>query len=405
MDLSFAFARLGMALGLGLLVGLQREHTEKRLAGIRTFPLATLLGAICALLALEFGGLLVSAGLLCVVGMLIADRFVHGKSKGLTTEAALLVMYTVGALAVVGTPTLALAIGAGVAILLQMKETLHGFSDKLSDADVSAIMQFALITLVALPILPDETFGPYDVLNPRHIWTMVVLIVGINLGGYISHKFLGDRAGLLTGGVLGGLISSTATTVTYSRSSRRSGLPEPAVVVITLASTILFARILVELAVVAPAAIWRLAPPLTLMLAISTIVSASAWRGRRGATTLELPNPSELKTAFAFAAIYAVVLLAVAAAKDHFGDRGLYVVAVLSGLTDVDAITLSTGRLVQEARIPPDTGWRVVLIAALANLVFKAGIVAAMAHRAVLHKVLLLWGLVTMGGITVLWLG
>jgi uncharacterized membrane protein (DUF4010 family) len=221
MELGFLFQQLGIALGLGLLVGLQRESVASRLAGLRTFSLVTLFGSICALLATMFGGWVIAAGLIGLAGLILAGKYSDAQAgtpdPGLTTEVAILLMFGVGAYLIVGHRTVAIAIGGGAAVLLHFKGQLHGAVERLSDKDIRAIMQFALISLVILPVLPNQAYGPYAVLNPRNIWWMVVLIVGISLSGYIVYKFFGEKVGLLIGGVLGGLISSTATTVSYSR--------------------------------------------------------------------------------------------------------------------------------------------------------------------------------------------
>jgi uncharacterized membrane protein (DUF4010 family) len=229
------------------------------------------------------------------------------------------------------------------------------------------------------------------VLNPRNIWWMVVLIVGINLGGYIAYKFLGQRAGITLGGVLGGLISSTATTVSYAkRAAAAPGAIGPAAIVIMIASTVVFARLLLEIATVAPAFLPAAAPWLMALLFLSAISSFALWF-RSDKNHEEMPeqeNPSELKSALVFGLIYDVVLFVVAAVKELYGSRGLYAVAALSGLTDVDAITLSTAQLVNAGRLNADDGWKLIVVAAISNLIFKAGAVAALGGRKLFVRIL-----------------
>ncbi len=411
MELSLLFRQLGIALGLGLLVGLQREHQASRLAGIRTFPLITMLGTLCALLSQSFGAWLLAAGMLALAAIIVIGNIAkwrNGESEpGLTTEVAMLMMYAVGALLTVGYEPLAIAVGGGVAVLLQYKAPLHGLAARLGDNDLKAIMQFALISLVILPILPDKTYGPYTVWNPRQIWWMVALIVGISLAGYIIYKFFGTGAGVVLSGTLGGLISSTATTVSFSR--RTANEPSGsrlAALIIMIASAIVCVRVLVEIVVVAPSffgiALW----PVAGLLMVLATASAILWhRDQEEATTLpEQQNPSELKTALLFGLVYAIVLLAVAAAKEQFGARGLYGVAVLSGLTDVDAITLSTAQLVDAGRLGSADGWRVVVIALLSNLLFKGVMVATLGHRRLLKQVAWSYSAAIVTGVGLLWL-
>ncbi len=409
MELSFLFQQLGVALGLGLLVGLQRESTASPLAGVRTFPLVTIFGTVCGLLAQAFGGWVIAAGLLALGGMIFIGKLEEGKKghpdPGLTTEIALLLMFAVGVYLVIGHRAVAIAIGGGVAVLLQFKGQLHGLVARLGENDLKAIMQFALLSLVILPVLPDRAYGPYAVLNPRNIWFMIVLIVGISLGGYIIYKFFGQRAGIVLGGILGGMISSTATTISYAK--RTVGMPESAgltAIVVMIASAIVFVRLQVEIVTVAPAFWSFAAPPLTILLLLLIAASLVLWVKNRSEQN-DMPvqeNPSELKSALLFGLVYAVVLFMVAAVKEHFGNRGLYLIAGVSGLTDVDAITLSTARLVHENRLSATDGWRVVVVAAMSNLIFKAGIVAFLGHRRLLIQILAFYGIVFTAGVLLL---
>jgi uncharacterized membrane protein (DUF4010 family) len=405
MEISDLFQQLGIALGLGLLVGLQRESASSRLAGVRTFPLVTILGAASALLAQSFGGWVIAAGLVSLAGLIFIGKMVEIRTEdpdpGLTTEVALLLMFAVGAYLVIGHRGAAIAIGGGVAVLLQFKGQMHGFVAKLGESDLKAVMQFALISLVILPVLPDRTYGPYAVLNPRNIWWMVVLIVGISLGGYIIYKFFGERAGVVPGGILGGVISSTATTVSYAkRTADAPASANIAALVIMIASAVVYARLQLEIATVAPAFLPAAGPPLSALLILLVALSVGLWLLNRK-TESAMPvqgNPSELKSALLFGLLYAVVLFVVAAVKERFGNRGLFVVAGLSGLTDVDAITLSTSRLVSSGRLSDDQGWRVIVVATLSNLIFKAGVVAMLGHRQLLVKVASLYGIVLVAG-------
>ena len=317
----------------------------------------------------------------------------------------MLLMFGVGAYLVGGHGVVAIAIGGGVAVLLQFKGQLHGIVEKLGENDLKAIMQFVLISLVILPVLPNRTLGPYAVLNPRNIWLMVALIVGISLSGYIVYKFFGERAGLVAGGILGGVISSTATTVSYARRTAQS--PESsrlAAIVILISSTIVFVRLLLEIGAVAPNFLPVAAPPLVFMLLLFAALSCGLWFWKRADQTL-MPaqeNPSELRSALFFGLLYAVILLAVAFAKERFGNRGLYVVAGLSGLTDVDAITLSTAQLVSLGRLGADDGWRLILTAALSNLVFKAGLIVVLGHRLLFKTIVAFYSLAIAAGILLL---
>lgn len=407
--ISTAFVQLAVALGLGLLVGLQREWTEAPFAGIRTFALITVLGTACAQLAEPLGGWIVSAGLILVGAMMIVDW--HDRAEelktdpGHTTLIAVLLMFVAGASLVALDLAVGLVIGGGVAVLLQSKRALHDFVHRIGEPEIRAIMQLALIALVVLPVLPNRSFGPYGVLNPFQIWLMVVIICGISVAGYLGFKFYGARAGTLFAGFLGGVISSTATAVSYASQSRKTpSMARRGAVVIMLASTMVFVRVTLEIAVVAPGILRSVLPPILLMMALMAAISAGLFRSTHTeASALELGNdPADLKSAITFGALYAAVLLAVAIAREHFGNPGLFLVAGLSGLTDMDAITLSTAKLIQSGRLEVDTGWRMILVGAMSNLVFKGAAVAVLGDRKLLARVAATFGLALAGGVAIL---
>lgn len=405
------FVQLAISLLLGLLVGLQRQRTEATVAGIRTFPLISAFGTVCAWLAADYGGWIIAAGFLALAALLVAGNFVQAKGgdtdAGQTTEVAALLLFGIGAYLVMGQMAVAVALGGVTALLLHYKELLHGFATRIGGRDVTAIMQFVLVTLVILPVLPDRAYDPYQVLNPFQIWLMVALIVGIGLAGYVAYKIFGEKAGAILGGLLGGLISSTATTLSYAR--RTTSAPSSgalAALVIMIAAGAVFVRVLAEIAVVAPGQFTRIAPPLVAMLAACAVIAAFMYRHSRDHDG-EMPhqeNPADLRSAIIIGALYALIIVAVAAANDEFGARGLYTVAVLSGLTDMDAITLSTAQLAQQGRLAAETGWRLILVASMANLAFKGGLVALLGSRRLLRHVVVLFGAALLAGGTILWL-
>ena len=400
---------LAIALGLGLIVGLQRESAESKLAGLRTVPLVTLLGSLCALLSAAAGGWILAAGLLGVAAATamgnVAKLRLAEVDPGMTTEIALLVMYGVGAYVVLGDRAVAVVLAGTVAVLLHFKAELHGAVGRLGRPELRALMQLVLLALVVLPVLPDTTLGPFSVFNPREMWLMAVLIVGLSLAGYIALKFLGENAGIVAGGLLGGLISSTATTVSWSRLTR--GRPEAsraAAVVIVIASTVVYARVLVEIAAVARPFLRAAAAPILVLFAAMAVAAAGLWFRTRSREPLTVDGqpPADLKTAFTFAALYVVVLFAVAYARERAGTPGLYLVSVLSGLTDVDAITLSVARLVGSDQIDPGQGWRLIVVGLLSNLVFKGAMAAGLGDRQLRRWIVLLFGAQLLVGAAVL---
>lgn len=401
---------LGLALGLGLLVGLQRERTAPSVAGIRTFALITLAGALSALLSHTIGPWIVGAGLLAVVATTVVGNVVSRPASahvGITTEVAIIVMFAVGALCMLGPREVAVVVSGAVYLLLQVKAPLQRFVESLGKSDLRAIGQLVLVSLVILPILPDRTFGPYEVLNPRQIWWMVMLVMALSLAAYVAYKIVGDRLGVLLSGALGGLISSTATTVTQARLSRDSREPSAACAVVMVASTVLYARILVLIALTGPGFLRAAAAPIGLLGVVAALLSLRAWlRVRRdGKEAPEPKNPAQLGSALAFGAMFAIVLFAVAAARAELGDTGLYITAALGGLTDLDAITLSTTKLVSAGTLEASAGWRAIVVATIANTAMKLAIVAAIARGPLTRQLAPLYGVIVAASIIALVFG
>lgn len=428
-----ALWRLGVALMLGLLVGLQREVMAlKFFAGIRTFALICVFGTMCGLLVEFFGGWTVAAGFGAVVALLFIGNLEEqnevakiqvdpaasapmavGALKqrlGTTTEIAVLLVYAVGAYLAKGSPAVGVAVGGSVAILLHWKEEIHHIVDRLGAIDVRAILQFVLITFIILPVLPNRNFGPYGVFNPREIWLMVSLIVGISLSGYLVYKFLGAKLGILFGGLIGGTISSTATTVTYARRTREApGADQMAAIVVVIASGVVFARLLVEISVVAPNFLRQAALPIgavgTFAFILGSVLFAISWRKNEMGEMPQQENPTQLKSALWFAAMYAFILLVVEVTRDYLGTRWLTLAAILSGLADMDAITLSLSRMVQNEGLEPERGWRLILVAGISNLAFKGIMAAWLGSRSFCWRILILFGLIAAfaGAVIVFW--
>jgi uncharacterized membrane protein (DUF4010 family) len=408
------FGALGTALGLGLLVGLEREWVKDQVAGIRTFALITLSGALAALIASTYGGWVIAAALLCLAMLILIGNLPAVLKKGtaatdigLTTEFAMLVMFFTGMLPMLGHPIAATVIAGVVMVLLQSKEVMHGVVRKIGEAELKAIARLVLIGLVILPVLPNEDYGYYGVFNPFKIWLMVVLIVGLSLVAYLIGKFIGPNKGLLVSGLLGGLISSTATTASLSRQSKDTKASPPLLaVVIMIASTVVFGRVVAEILMVAPKAGQTMIYPFLAMMAWMAVVSVVCWLLARKEIVKppQSEPPSEIKGAVMFGLLYALVLLGVAVARHNFGQAGLFTVAAISGLTDMDAITLSTANLVNSNHLDPGTAWRVILTGGVANLVFKGLMVVTVGSRALAGWVAIVFGISILGAGLIAWL-
>jgi uncharacterized membrane protein (DUF4010 family) len=264
-------------------------------------------------------------------------------------------------------------------VLLYFKHELHGISKSLTHQDLLSILQFSVLSFVVLPILPDRDFGPYQALNPHQIWWMVVLISGLSLAGYAALRIVGARHGATLLGIFGGLASSTATTMVFARHARsHEDMARTAMLVILLANLVVMIRLGLVASLISPGLIQPLLAILGCGLIFGLVVTAWGWRNLGQGSDLPMPNvtnPTELKTAISFGALYALVLVVSAALQDYAGSKGLYLVALASGLTDVDAITLSTLHLFNSQTLTSNVAVTSITLAVLSNLVFKAGLV------------------------------
>lgn len=390
MDLSFlvdagldALPAFATSLAIGLLIGLERERRPEAKAGLRTFALVSLFGTLSAMLSERLASPWILAVALLTTGLMIIAAYLQDDSTktdpGTTTVAAVQVAFCLGAVVWFGQGTLAVMLAILATVLLYFKAELKGLTERLTRTDLVSILQFAVLSFVVLPILPDRSYPPFDALNPHQVWLMVVLIAGVSLAGYIALRVFGPRAGAPLLGVLGGLVSSTATTTVYARHARSQDyMVALSVVVILLANLVVLVRIGVLMAVAAPRVLPALLPVLASALAFGFGATLLRWRGIKsgGATPMpQVTNPTEMRTALAFGAAYALVLVLAAALNNAFGAEGLYVVALVSGLTDVDAITLSSARLFELGQLQSREATVAVTLALLSNLGFKLGIV------------------------------
>jgi len=390
MDLSFlvdagldALPAFATSLAIGLLIGLERERRPEAKAGLRTFALVSLFGTLSAMLSERLASPWILAVALLTTGLMIIAAYLQDDSTktdpGTTTVAAVQVAFCLGAVVWFGQGTLAVMLAIVATVLLYFKAELKGLTERLTRTDLVSILQFAVLSFVVLPILPDRSYPPFDALNPHQVWLMVVLIAGVSLAGYIALRVFGPRAGAPLLGVLGGLVSSTATTTVYARHARsQDNMVALSVVVILLANLVVLVRIGVLMAVAAPRVLPALLPVLASALAFGFAATLLRWRGIKsgGATPMpQVTNPTEMRTALAFGAAYALVLVLAAALNNAFGAEGLYVVALVSGLTDVDAITLSSARLFELGQLQSREATVAVTLALLSNLGFKLGIV------------------------------
>ena len=385
------FFRFGVALFIGLLVGLQREYSydesgdshEKTFGGVRTFALFGLTGCAAGFLSDITSEPWVFIAVMLAVGMLITVSYyvsaATGK-RGMTTEVAALVTVAAGALAFWDELALAVALGVVTTALLSFKLELHGFVEQLTREDVVAALKFALITAIVLPILPNESIwpAPFDVLNPYRIWLMVVLISGISFLGYVLFKLIGAKRGTTLTGMLGGLVSSTATTLSFAQRSRKNvQLAKPFAMAIIIAWTVMYVRILIEVWVVNRSLFGVVWLPVSLAGLAALLYAGYLFFAPRDddEEDVQVTNPFELRPAITFGLLFGLVLLVAQNAQIYLGDTGVYISSFLSGLADVDAITLSMAELSGSGELTELTAARAIILAMMANTLVKGGIV------------------------------
>lgn len=386
------FLNLAMALAVGLLIGTERSWSgrenpgQELVAGIRTFGLAGLFGGLAAISTSHLGAIAWVAmfsmlALLVIAGYVIDAR--RSGDHGMTTEVALLLTFVLGSLAVAESRQLAAACAIVVALLLSLKARLHQALKRLSEAELGGALKMLFISVVLLPTLPNQGYGPWQALNPYTTWMMVVLIAGIGFAAYVAIRVLGTRHGLLVTALLGGIVSSTAMTITLARLAAPK-LRAALAAGLLATSALMFPRVLLEVGLVNPLLLSGLTLPLACAGAIYAI--GALFYYLRAARTADdnpeplLRNPFELGPALRFAALLVLILLLVEGARRWLGDAGIYLVSLIAGLTDVDAITLSLASKARDG-LSHEVAARGIVFAALSNSLVKAMLIAVIGGR------------------------
>ena len=395
------FYRFGAALAAGILIGLQREYAvndkSTSFAGIRTYSLLSLGGCVAALSSDVLKSPIPFAVLMLMFGSVIAiSYFTSAKAGyiGATSEVVAILTMMLGAMAYWEAYEVVAGVAVSITVILAAKSELERFARKITREDISATLKFAVITAIILPVLPNQSFGeaPFDVLNPYKIWLMVIFISGISFLGYVLIKVVGTRHGIGLTGLLGGLVSSTAVTLSFSqRSKSQPGLSKPFALAIVVAWTVMFARVLVEVAVLNRELLKVVWIPIAASAATGLVYGAYLFFAKRTQEQGEMSfsNPFELKPAITFGLLYGLILLVSKAAQMYFGGTGVYVSSILAGTTDVDAITLSMAELSGAPNgLDVTIASRAVVLAALSNTAVKGGIAFFSGSRA-LRKALM----------------
>lgn len=419
MKTSDLFIRFGAATLIGLLIGIQREYAHggkerEILAGDRTFALIGLLGCAAALISEQFTSPWVFFGFALAFGTLLTSAYFVGAWKrsevGLTTEVAALLTFIIGGLCFWNYLALAAAIGVTVTVILALKFEMQVIIERITREDVYATLRFAVITAIILPVLPNQNFGssPMDVLNPYKIWEMVVLISGISFLGYLLIKMVGARLGIGLSGFLGGLVSSTAVTLSFSQRSRtETSLAKPFALAIIISWTMMFSRVLLLVLVLNIELFSILWPSMLAAGIVALVYCIYLYYQQRVSESgdIQFSNPFELWPAIKFGLFYAGILIVSRAAQVTLGNTGVYLSGLVAGLADVDAITLSMTELsTQSGGVDLRTGAQAIVLAAMANTLVKGGMVVALGARALRNALLPAFILILITGVSVAFL-
>jgi len=401
--------RLLVGVGLGALIGLEREQSESggTFAGSRTFPLFALYGALLS--AFFPTTLPLAIGVLTVpLTVAYAGKIWYERDLGLTTLMAALLTTILGAMAMHSETgaVVAIIVGGTVTVLLSAKDPVHEFADRIEATERLASAKFILVVLVVLPALPDRSLESLYGLNPRFIWLMVVFVTGLGFVAYLLAQFLEPEQSIAVTGVIGGFVSSTATTVSMAeKTAENETLYHICAFAVVTASIVMFPRALIEVAVVNPTLLPSVAVPLGVMTAVGLIAAGTLyWRTTSGETVDpgKLQNPFRLKPALLFGVVFAVVLLVSEHAHEWLGTSGVYATAFISGLADVDAMTITLSKLAAEGTISTQVATTGIVIAAIANTLVKAALALLLGTYRLGRLVSIVLGVVVVSGLVLL---
>ena len=409
-----------IALLIGALVGVERERhkassSPQAVGGLRTFILLAEAGAVSAWLSLKlstpwiFVATLAAIASAVLIGYVLENRASPEDSVGMTTEVAAIAVTLLGGMVMYGFPEYAVALAIVTSVVLAFKQPLHTLVGKLGSDDINAGLKLLIASFIVLPLLPDRSVDPWEALNPYKLWLLVILISSLSLVGYVAVRWLGSARGTLVTGATGGLVSSTAVSLSFARESREAPTPARGNALAAgalLAWVVMFARVVIEVAVVNPGLVARVLVPFSVMAIVAALVAAVSYRQSvaeksgesRPAAAVPLKNPFSLMAATKFGLVFAAVTLVVKLTQHYFPGGGLYVVAALAGLTDVDAITLSMADFARQGG-DPTTAVGAIAIAAVANTMVKCGLVVALGSRPLRRRLLLATLLILAAGL------
>ncbi len=375
------FKEIFVSIAIGTLIGIEREHHfagRKEFAGLRTFALVSLFGTVCAMLAETYGAWIVLVGLAAVSfygGIAYLSSFNLRKAIGITTEVAFVISFTLGVMIHTVGAELSIALSIIITLILAMKRYTEQIGKNIKDVELMDTLKFAILAFIILPILPNTYIDPFNIINPYQLWILVILISGISYFGYFLMKLFGTGRGILITSALGGIASSTAVTVDLSDKVKKDErIIGAATVGVLVASTIMFFRVLLLVSVININLLPFLLPPVLVMGVLGLIFSWFIAKGMsRFKHELKLTSPLSIYPALKFVVFFIFILLVSYFGNRYFGDAGIYVASILSGLVDVDAIILSLSTLAKTG-ISYKVASIAIIVASVTNTFVKAGI-------------------------------
>ena len=383
MDINEGLSRLAVSLAIGLLVGLERgwrtrdEQDRQRAAGFRTFALSGLLGGVTGVISLQAGGQVIGFVFLGYVAAFAAFHWLEaqsGRNLSVTSVVAGMLTFLLGTMSVTGELRIAVACAVAMTILLALRERLHRWIASLTWHEIRAILILLTMSFLLLPILPNRTIDPWNSINPYEIWLLAILIAAISFGGYIAVRAFGDRLGIIMTAIAGGLASSTVTTLAFARLGREHAASSRLLSAgILIAGVVMMARVGVVTVAINGTLFTTLGLPLACSAAILALGAAILLfdSSERQTPRLHIDNPLEIGTALKLTAFIGTVTLAAAFLRQMFGSIGVLILAGISGLADVDAVTIVMARL-GGSELQPNTAAHAILIAIAINTISKA---------------------------------
>ena len=401
------FQGLLVATGIGLIMGFEREHQQRaephRFAGLRTFPILTVVGFVAGQVSSQAFPWLLPAVTLGLLILLTVAYYAQATrdSLGLTTEFALVLAYLLGVFVSAGHYSESLAVAVATTVLLSLKERFQWFVQQITQTELVAFLKFFVLVILLLLLLPDQYFGPEDILHYRELGWIILLVSSLSFLGYLLLKFSGSQRGILATALLGGLFSSTMVAWVFgARSREMPALSRSLGAGILLSSSVMFVRVWLLAGLFSRAVAAQLVLPCALMLAASLVVVwyfNRHWDNQKTEASLPLGNPLDLKNAVFFGLLYIGVALFMYYSRQWFGESGAYFSGIISGIADMDAITISTAKWAKHAATA-EFGANMIVVAALSNTLFKGTVAALRGHASMRRYVYIGFGGVLLAG-------